>query len=413
MVAVTRVIPFQLQEPFYRLLSGSLKHVGKVLQLVVRLPEVYAGPGCSLLLCDAVAGSGVKRLLLVTDAMLVKLGLVEPLLQRLQAAGVEVTVYDGVKPDPAVEQCEEAFAVLQREGCEAVLAFGGGSVMDCSKVIAARATNNKAIWDMTGFFKVGKTPLPVYCVPTTAGTGSEVSIGAVVSDPAQKRKLPIIDHKMVPRMAALDGRLMTGLPPGVTAATGMDALTHAVEAYISRIAIPESDQMALEAVNLIMRNLPRVMENGEDEDARQMMSWAAYRAGLAFSRAGLGYVHGIAHNFGAHYHTPHGLANAIVLPHVLEYSAPACVERLAELARVSGLEQGGETDEVLAGKFIERVRELKQALGIPETLDALRTEDIPAIAKAALQEAHFSYAVPRYMNQADCEALLQKMLVKR
>lgn len=412
MLALNHVIPFQLQEPFYRFISGSLKHVGKVLQLVVRLPEVYVGPGSSLLLCDAVAGSGVKRLLLVTDSMLVKLGLVEPLLQRLQVSGVEVTVYDGVKPDPAVEQCEEAYEVLKRERCEAVLGIGGGSVMDCAKVIAACATNNKAIWKMTGFFKVSRAPLPVYCVPTTAGTGSEVSIGAVVSDPGKKRKLPIIDHKMVPRMAALDGRLMIGLPPGVTAATGMDALTHAVEAYISRIAIPETDQMALEAVSLIMRNLPRVMENGEDEDARQMMSWAAYRAGLAFSRAGLGYVHGIAHNLGAHYHTPHGLANAIVLPYVLEYSAPACLERLAVLARASGLEQGSETDDMLAEKFIERIRELKKELGIPETLDALRSEDIPAIAGAALQEAHLGYAVPRYMNQTACEALLQKMLAK-
>ncbi|MDX1587403.1 MAG: iron-containing alcohol dehydrogenase [Oleiphilaceae bacterium] len=409
MVAVSAVIPFRLQEPVYRLITGSLKHIGKAVNLVISLPEVYAGPGSSLLLCDAVAGTDVKRLLLVTDAMLVKLGLVEPLVKRLQEAGVEVSVFDGVLPDPTVEQCEQALAVLRREHCEAVLAMGGGSVMDCAKIIAACATNNKPIWGMTGFFKVSKAPLPIYCVPTTAGTGSEVSIGAVVSDPVKKQKLPIIDPKMAPRMAALDGRLMTGLPPGVTAATGMDALTHAVESYLSRIAIAETDQMALEAVKLIMRHLPRVMENGKDEEARQMMSWAAYRAGLAFNRAGLGYVHGIAHNFGAYYHTPHGQANAIVLPFILEYSAPACIDRLADLARVSGLEQGDESDEVLAGKFIARIRELKRELGIPETLDALRSEDIPAIAKAALQEAHFSYAVPRYMDQKTCEGLLRQM----
>lgn len=411
MNSLTQAIPFPVQERFFRGLTGSLKYVGKILQYIIRPPEIFAGPGASLLLCDALAGTGTRRLLLVTDAMLVKLGLVEPLRARLAAQGVAVTVYDGVLPDPQIEQIEAALALLQRDRCEAVLAVGGGSAMDCAKVVAARATNSKGVWDMTGFFKVPQAPLPIYCVPTTAGTGSEVSVGAVVSDPAQQRKLPIIDHKLVPRMAALDGRLMTGLPRAGTAATGMDALTHAVEAYISRIAIPESDQHALEAVTLIMRNLPRVMANGQDEDARQMMAWAAYRAGMAFNRAGLGYVHGIAHNFGAYYHTPHGWANAIVLPWVLEYSKPACTPRLAALARVSGLATGGEGDAELADKFIAHVRRLKAEFGIPEGLQELRPQDIPAIATAALAEAHMSYAVPRYMDQATCEALIRQMLV--
>jgi alcohol dehydrogenase class IV len=408
---LTRSIPFPLQEAVYRSLTNSLKYVGKALNLIIRLPEVFAGPGSSLLLCEAVAGSGVQRLLLVTDAMLVKLGLVEPLRARLAELGVEVTVYDGVLPDPAVEQCEEALLLLERNSCEAVLAVGGGSAMDCAKIVAARATNERGVWEMTGFFKVKNAPLPIYCIPTTAGTGSEVSVGAVVSDPVQKRKLPVIDHKLVPRMAALDGRLMTGLPRAGTAATGMDALTHAVEAYLSRIAIPESDQHALEAVTLIMRHLPRVMENGQDEESRQMMSWAAYRAGLAMNRAGLGYVHGIAHNFGAHYHTPHGWANAIVLPWVLEYSKPNCTARLADLARASGLDFGNESTEELADKFIAHVRKLKADFGIPEGLKDLRPQDIPAIAEAALAEAHLSYAVPRYMDQATCEALIRQMLV--
>lgn len=404
-------IPFPLQERFYRGLTGSLKYVGKVLALIIRPPEIFAGPGASLLLCDALAGTGAKRLLLVTDAMLVKLGLVEPLRQRLEAQGVAVTVYDGVLPDPRIEQVEEALLLLRRDDCQAVLAVGGGSAMDAAKIVAARATNDKPVLDMAGFFKVPNAPLPIYCIPTTAGTGSEVSVGAVVSDPEHKRKLPIIDHKLVPRMAALDGRLMTGLPRAGTAATGMDALTHAVEAYIARIATPESDQYALEAVSLIMRHLPRVMANGQDEDSRQMMSWAAYRAGMALNRAGLGYTHGIAHNFGGHYHTPHGWANAIVLPYVLEYSKPACSGRLAELARVSGLAAGGESEAALADKFIAHIRQLKQDCGIPEGLKELREADIPAIAEAALQEAHFTYAVPRYMDQATCEAVVRQMLV--
>lgn len=411
MNTLTRTIPFPLQERFYRSLTGGLKYVVKALQLVIKLPEIFAGPGASLLLCDAVAGTGVKRLLLVTDAMLVKLGLVEPLLARLTELGVTVTVYDGVLPDPAVEQCDEALTLLQRTDCEAVLAVGGGSAMDCAKIVAARATNDKSVWDMTGFFKVSYAPLPIYCIPTTAGTGSEVSVGAVVSDPVHKRKLPIIDYKLVPRMAALDGRLMTGLPRNGTAATGMDALTHAIEAYISRIATKESDQMALEAVSLIMRHLPRVMANGQDEESRQMMAWAAYRAGLAFSRAGLGYVHGIAHNFGAYYHTPHGWANAIVLPYVLEYSKTTCTERLADLARVSGLARGNESAAVLADRLIDHIRQMKSDFGIPAGLKDLRPEDIPAIAEAALAEAHMSYAVPHYMSQTACEALVKQMMV--
>lgn len=411
MTVMTRTIPFPLQERFYRGLSGSLRYIGKALRLIIRMPEIFAGPGASLLLCDAVAGTGATRLLLVTDAMLVKLGLVEPLCVHLRQMGVAVTVYDGVLPDPTVEQCEAALALLRRAGCEAVLAVGGGSAMDCAKIVAARATNDKAVWDMTGFFKVSRAPLPIYCIPTTAGTGSEVSVGAVVSDPARKRKLPIIDHKLVPRMAALDGRLMTGLPRNVTAATGMDALTHAVEAYLSRIATPESDQAALEAVSLIMRHLPRVMADGQDEASRQMMSWAAYRAGLAFSQAGLGYVHGVAHNFGAWYHTPHGLANAIVLPYVLEYSRPACIERLACLARASHLDVGMMSHEDAAAGFIEHIRQLNRSFDIPAGLQALRAEDIPAIAEAALAEAHLGYPVPRYMNQATCEAMLRHMLV--
>lgn len=410
-MSVFHSLPFPLQERFYRGLTGSLKYVIGALQLIIKPTEVIAGPGSSLLLCDAVAGAGVKRLLLVTDAMLVKLGIVKPLCVRLKKLGVEVSVYDGVLPDPAVEQCEEALLVLERSGCEAVLAVGGGSAMDCAKIVAARATNQKAVWDMTGFFKVTKAPLPIYCIPTTAGTGSEVSLGAVVSDPARRRKLPVIDHKLAPRMAALDGRLMTGLPAKGTAATGMDALTHAVEAYLSRIATPESDQYALEAVSLIMLHLPRVMKNGKDEEARQMMSWAAYRAGLAMNRAGLGYVHGIAHNFGAYYHTPHGWANAIVLPHVLEFSRLDCIERLANLARASGLHTDGEHDADLADAFIAQVRAMKLDFGIPEGLEDLCEQDISAIAEAALDEAHLSYAVPRYMDQHTCEAVIRRMLV--
>lgn len=410
MISMATSIPFPVQTLFYRRRMQALKLAGKALALVIRMPEVFAGPGSSLLLCDAISGTGVRRLLIVTDAMLVKIGLVEPLRQRLSELGLAVSIYDGVLPDPTVDQIEAGLAQLRQEACTAILAIGGGSAMDAAKLIAARATNDKPVAKMTGVFKLGKAPLPMYAVPTTAGTGSEVTVAAVVSDPASKSKLPVIDPKLLPLMVALDGGLMTGLPPAVTAATGMDALTHAIEAYISGIVLPETDQLALEATTLIMRHLPRVMADGKNADSRQMMARASYRAGLAFGRAGVGYVHGIAHNLGAHYHIPHGLANAIVLPYVLEYSKSVCIERLAELARVSGLAGENASAEQLADRLIAHIRTLNRQFDIPEKLKALQEADIPAIAAAALHEAHFTYAVPRYMDQATCERLLRQLM---
>ena len=400
---------FSFKTRLYRQRMQGLKLLVKVLTPFLHKPEVLVGPGSSLLLCDAIANTGVQNVLLVTDVMLVKLGLIEPLSARLKAAGVKVSIYDGVLPDPTVDQIEKGLAQLQRDGCTAVFAVGGGSSIDAAKLIATRATNDRSVEALMGILKVRHQPLPLFALPTTAGTGSEVSIGAVVSDPVQKRKIPVIDLKLMPTLIALDGSLMTGLPPAVTAATAMDALTHAIEAYLSYIAVPESDKAALEAVKLIMEHLPQVMADGNNVESRQWLAWAAYRAGIALSNGGLGYVHAIAHTFGGHYHLPHGFANAVVLPYVLEYSKSKCIDRLATLARISGLDNG-ESDALLADRFIAHIRKLKQDYGIPETLPQLREADFPEIIDAALQEAHSTYAVPRYMNARHCERLLRQML---
>ncbi len=402
------MIPFQIQVFFYRFFMRILKIATKILN--IRQPELLTGAGSSLQLCDTIAQTGVKKLLLVTDAMLVKIGLLEPMQQRLKALGVQVVVYDGVLPDPTIAQIETGLALLKREGCTAILAVGGGSSMDAAKVIAARATNPHKIAWMAGLMRILFKPMPLYVVPTTAGTGSEVTIAAVVSDPDNARKFAIMDPKLVPIGAALDASLMTGLPPPITAATGMDALTHAVEAYISRNATPETDVDALEATRLIMRNLPLVMKDGGNLEGRDNMAVASYKAGAAFTKAGVGYVHAISHNFGARYHVPHGLANAIVLPYVLDYSKSACTARLATLADVSGLKRGSESDAELADTFIRHIRELNAAFGIPSRVEKLKSADIPAITQAALKEAAWTYAVPRYLNQADCERLVSQML---
>ncbi|KZZ33212.1 alcohol dehydrogenase, partial [Oleiphilus sp. HI0085] len=292
----------------------------------------------------------------------------------------------------------------------AILAVGGGSPIDASKAIAARATNDKPLEKMAGLFKLRKAPLPLFAIPTTAGTGSEVTIVSVVSDPETHQKTPIIDPKLVPMMAALDGAMMLGLPAAVTAATGMDALTHAIESYISVNATDETDAYGTAATRLIMENLETAVKDGSNLEARQNMAMASYYAGLAFTKASVGYVHAIAHNFGAYYSTPHGLANSIVLPHVLDYSKDEITERLAKLAEVSGLKEGKESNRELADKFIQRIREMLKSFDIPEQLGDLKTEDIPKIAKSALEEAHLNYPVPKYMNQKVCENLLNKMV---
>lgn len=402
------MIPFGVQVAGYQGLMKGLK--GLVMTVPFPKPTLFSGPGSSLQLCEAIAQMGVRKLLVVTDAMLVKIGLLDDIKAELDRQGVRYHIYDGIKPDPTIAQIESGLKILKRERCQAVLAVGGGSSIDAAKVIAARATNDKSVARMEGFFRIFNSILPLYAIPTTAGTGSEVTIAAVVSDPANKKKMSVLDPKLIPTMAALDGALMTGLPPAITAATGMDALTHAVEAYISTNALPETDSYALAATKLIMQNLPRAFSKGQDIEARQNMAFASYYAAVAFTRAGVGYVHAISHNFGARYHTPHGLANAIVLPYVLDYSKRDCARKLATLAEVSGLKQKGDRPPALAMRFIDHVRALNQQFGIPDGLEALEKTDIPAIAEAALKEAHYTYAVPRYMDQRTCERLVGKML---
>ncbi|MGD8425396.1 MAG: iron-containing alcohol dehydrogenase [Gammaproteobacteria bacterium] len=402
------MIPFGVQVAGYQSLMKTLK--GLVKTLPFPKPTLFTGPGSSLELCEAVSLMGVRKLLIVTDAMLVKIGLLDEMEKRLETLGIRFVVYDGILPDPTIDQIEAGLKILKRERCQAILAVGGGSPIDAAKVIAARATNKKPVSKMEGMFKVFSAPLPLFAVPTTAGTGSEVTIAAVVSDPGRKKKSAIMDPKLVPMMAALDGSLMTGLPPNVTAATGMDALTHAVEAYISANALPETDAYALAATRLIMENLPTAVATGKNVEARQSMAFASYYAALAFTRAGVGYVHAISHNFGAYYHTPHGLGNAIVLPYVLEFSKQNCIRRLARLAEASGLREKGDRPQTLANKFIAHIRTMNEEFGIPSGLEALERSDIPDIARAALKEAHFTYAVPKYMDQRTCERLISRML---
>lgn len=397
---------FQLKLLVFRFWMLCMKVATFILPF--RQPELSTGAGSSLELCGAIAKDGHKTVLIVTDAMLVELGLIKPMQDKLTELGVTSVVYDGVKPDPTIAQIEAGVAQYKQQGCEAILAVGGGSSIDAAKIIAARAKPSLSIRKMAGLFRVVLGIKPLYAVPTTAGTGSEVTIAAVVSDPERTKKMSIIDLKLVPQKAALDGALMTGLPAPITAATGMDALTHAVEAYISKNANKKTDEHAIAATKLIFENLPTAFHDGGNLQAREQMALASYKAGVAFTIAGVGYVHAISHNLGAHYHVPHGLANAIVLPYILDFSKPNCVGRLAELARAVGLEGGSDTE--LAEAFIARIRAMNAEMGIPTVVEKLQKQDIPQIRKAAQWEAFTTYAVPRYLTDDQAEGLIAQML---
>jgi alcohol dehydrogenase class IV len=399
---------FELRIWFYKALMFLLK--GVEFLMPQGKPLIMTGAGSSIELCATMRRFGHKRVLLVTDKVLHELGVLQPMMDALDAHGMQVTVFDGVLPDPTYTQVEEGVALGRSIGADAVLAVGGGSPIDAAKVIAAGLTNPVPIKKLTGIRKVKKPSLPLYVVPSTAGTGSEVTMAAVVSDPESHEKTPVIDPDTIPVAAALDPEVQMGMPPAITAATGMDALTHAVEAYLSKKATPETDRYALAAARMIFECLPRAYADGNDMEAREALALASCYAGLAFTKAYVGYVHAIAHTFGARYGTPHGLANAIVMPYILEYSLDAASDRMADLAVAAKLGEPQDGRRLLAQRLVDRVREMNVELGVPETLEALRPQDISDIAKTALHEAHFLYPVPKYMDQPRCEAILRRMV---
>ncbi len=394
-------------------LSTAMKAAGVVTGLVpIPQPMLLVGPHASARLGQALAGFGHRRILIVTDSQIVKLGLLKGLTAALRAAGTQFVVFDAVTADAPIPVVEKGIAFFQRRGCDAIVAFGGGSPMDAAKVMAYAVANRKPPRKLVGYFKGLRAPVPVYAVPTTAGTGSEVTVAAVISDPDAGQKLVVADSRLVPVMAALDPSLMVGLPPMVTAATGMDALTHAVEAFIGQWATDYTDRMALAAVGLVFANLRTAHKEGRNLEARERMALAATYAGLAFTRANVGYVHAIAHQLGGKYHVPHGLANAILLPHVLRFLSPAVTKRLALLAVAAKAGAPGERPAALAKKFIAAVEKLDRDLRIPRVVDALREADIPALARAACREADTNYPVPKYMSAEDCEGVIRHVLDK-
>ncbi|HAE21789.1 MAG TPA: alcohol dehydrogenase, partial [Spirochaetaceae bacterium] len=354
---------------------------------------------------------GFSAVLVVSDKGLSALGILKPFLNGLEQAGVAYALFDDVQANPTIGNIEDGLSLYKERGCRALVAFGGGSPMDCAKGIAARAANPRAsVSRLRGLLRVARRPVPLFAVPTTAGTGSETTIAAVITDPSTHEKYAINDPKLIPPYAVLDPQLTVGLPPAITATTGMDALTHAVEAYVGRSNTALTIEMAEKATALIFANVERAYKDGKDMEARENMLTAAHYAGIAFTRAYVGYVHAIAHNMGGLYGVPHGLANAVILPYVLDFFVPAANEALARLAAIAGVTKPGMQSQEKAQAFIAEIRAMNARMGIPTTIAGLKEEDFPLIIQRAFREAHPLYPVPRFMEASDCEAILRRLL---
>ncbi len=370
---------------------------------------LFNGRGSTAQLCQHMARQGLKRVLIVSDKPLVELGIVARAAEALAEQQVEVVIYDGILPDPTFTMVEDGLTLARQHSCDAVLAIGGGSSIDCAKTIAAAAGNAGDGRKLVGYFKVKQPPLPLFALPTTSGTGSEATIAAVVSDPDSHEKCFIADPKLLPQAVALDAELMLGMPAPITAATGMDALTHAIETYISLWGSDASKGYSRAAVKMIFDYLPRAYRDGGDVEAREQMALAAYYAGMAINAASVGNVHAIAHQLGRHYGTPHGLANALVMPEVLRFMTPAAQRPLAELGQLIGAAHSGDSERQAAEKFVQAVADLNQRLDIPSQLDSLLEEDVATIATAAVKEGA-GYPVPVLMSRKECQAILLSLL---
>ncbi|MGN0962654.1 MAG: iron-containing alcohol dehydrogenase [Clostridia bacterium] len=352
-------------------------------------------------------GKNIRRVLLVTDKNLRKIGGTAPLEEALEEAGLFCAVYDETVANPTVANAEAARQKYLDNGCEAVIAFGGGSPMDCAKALCARiARPDRSLLRMKGLLKVRRATPLLIAVPTTAGSGSETTLAAVITDEQSHHKYVINDFALIPSYAVLDPAVTATLPKAVAAATGMDALTHAAEAFIGRSTTKETRADALKAVELIFQHLEKACEG--EEEARKQMLYASYLAGKAFTRSYVGYVHAVAHSLGGAYGTPHGEANAILLPHVLRAYGEDCEHKLALLADAAGI--GGSGEKEKAAAFIEAIEAMNRRLGIPDVIGALKEEDIPALARTADQEANPLYPVPRLMDAKELESLYRAVL---
>lgn len=362
---------------------------------------------------DTLKQHKIKKILIVTDPGIVACGLMTKVTSVLAKEKISYSVYDQTSANPTVRNVEEALALYQKEHCKALLAIGGGSAMDCAKALGARiACPKKTLGQLKGTLHVlHRIPLLI-AVPTTAGTGSENTLAAVITDSEKKHKYVLNDFVLIPRYAILDAELTYSLPPHLTATTGMDALTHAVEAYIGRSTTKETREKALLAVKTIYQNIETAYHDGHNHAAREQMLNAAYLAGFAFSRSYVGYVHAVAHSLGGQYNIPHGLANAVLLPEVLESYGSCIHQKLHMLGCAAGVCTEQDSIKAGAGKFIASIRTLNKNMGIPDFLSGIQERDIETMSVHAAKEANPLYPVPKLMTRRELEAFYRLMLTR-
>lgn len=353
---------------------------------------------------NVIKKENIRSALIVTDKGIVSNRLTVPLETALKENGVAFTVYDKTRPNPTVDNVEEALALYHKSNCDALIAIGGGSSMDCAKAVGARvAYPKKSVGRMKGILRVLRRLPTLIAIPTTAGTGSEVTLAAIITDSEKHHKYALMSFPLIPHYAVLDAALTYSLPPRLTSTTGMDALTHAVEAYIGRSTTGETRRLALEAVKLIFENVETAYSSGCDHNARANMLRAAYMAGVAFSKSYVGYIHAVAHSLGGQYGTPHGLANAVIMPYVLEAYGKSAHKKLYRLGLAAGVCTEADTYKDGAEKFIKAIKELNAKMGIPDKIPGIKKEDIPVMARHAEKEANPLYPVPRLMTKDELE----------
>ncbi len=351
-----------------------------------------------------------NKVLVVTDKGITEVGLGKRLTDILDKAEISYEYYDNTVANPTVSNVEEAKDMYIEGGCQAIIALGGGSSMDCAKAAGARvAKPNQPVSKMKGILKIHKKIPLLLAIPTTAGTGSETTLAAVITDEETHHKYPINDFPLIPKYAVLDYKVTTSLPQHLTATTGMDALTHAIEAYIGRSTTRYTRKKAVRAVKLIGKNLKRAYDDGNDAKARMNMLKASYCAGVAFTQSYVGYVHGVAHSLGGQYGVPHGLANAVILPYVLEMYGEACYKKLAKLAVKANIIEDKQNEEETAKAFIQWIKDMNQSMNIPDYIEGIEERDIPKMAKHADKESNPLYPVPKLMNAKELEEVYHRV----
>lgn len=363
----------------------------KIAGSIKELPEIIMRHKCT-------------HVLIITDGGIMKLGLTRRLEKALKEAGIPYTIYDKTVANPTTVNVCEALELYHKEGCDAIIGFGGGSSMDCAKAVGACAVKpNQSLAQMKGILKVHKKLPLLMAVPTTAGTGSETTLAAVITDADTRYKYAINDFPLIPRYAVLDPKVTLSLPPFITATTGMDALTHAVEAYIGNSTTIDTRRDALKAIKLIFENIDIAYEHGDNIQARRNMLHASFYAGCAFTKSYVGYVHAVAHSLGGQYNVPHGLANAILLPLVLREYGSCIDKKLHRLAIAAGLADKNTPDHEAAELFIRAIEEMKERLGIVNIVKEIQETDILKLAHYADKEANPLYPVPKLMDASELE----------